>query len=135
MSDLFDYFAAINKEDFDYVNQMTDDEVKKISPFVILMWMSGAKSNQIEHVILTDTYCNPFVFSLGKHPRLLLKLLIAANSGLGNDRYAFEKTTTKNDLGLLKQIAQHYQCGLHEAKQYKELLSKEDIKELKDILG
>ena len=135
MSDLFAFFDALNKGDMDYVDSMTDKSVKDISPFVLTMWMSGATSNQVEHVILTDMYCNDKVFGLSKHPRLLLKLFISANSGMGNDRYKFERCVSKTESRAIHNIASYYRCGLHEARQYKELLSKDDIKEIEGIVG
>lgn len=133
MSDLFKFFDKLNEGDLSYVDQMTDDEVKAISPFVLTMWMSGATSNNIEHVILTDTYCNDKIFQLSKHPRLLLKLFMSANEGIGRDRYKFEKSVTKEESAVTKLIARHYQCGYNEAKQYKRLLSEKDLKELKEM--
>lgn len=133
--DIFKLFEAINRGDYDYIDALTDEEVKAFSPVVLLMWMHGATSNPETHVTYTNEYVNPFVFSLQKHPRLLLKLFVAANSGMGNTRYKFVKSTTKNDSLIYRHIAKHYECGYDQAKEIKELLSDDDIKELTEIYG
>jgi hypothetical protein len=135
MDNLFAFFDAMNAENYDYVDSMTDEEVKALSPFVLLMWANGAVDNPHIHTILTDTYVNPYVFSLSKHPRLLLKLMVTANGGIDRTRYKFKKSVTKEQSNLIKIIAEHYQCGYNEAKEIKELLSKDDLKELESLYG
>jgi len=133
-TDLFKFFDHMNRGDYDYVDSLTEDEVKGLSAFVVLMWVNGAEgSNAPYHVLLTDMYCNPYVFSLSRHPRLLLKLLVAANSGMGNTRYAFKKNGIKNHTKELYAISRLYQCGMHEAKQYHEILNADEIEEIVDI--
>jgi len=129
--DLFEFFNRMNAGDFDYVDEMSDDEVKKLSPYVLLMWVRGAKSAATRHihVILTTLYCADKVYALAKHPRLLLKLFIAANCGIDKTRYGFMKQNKVNDKTLDK-IMQFYDVTLNEAEQYRRLLSEEDLKEL-----
>lgn len=133
MDNLFQFFDAMNNENYDYIDKMTDDDVKKISPFVLLMWANGAVDNNHIHTILTDMYVNPYVFSLSKHPRLLLKLMVSANGGIDSTRYKFKKSVTKEQSNLIKTIANHYRCGYNEAREIKELLSENDIKELEKL--
>jgi hypothetical protein len=135
MDNLFAYFDAINREDFSYVDRMSDEDVKKISPYVLLMWMNGSVDNNDIHCILTDMYVNPYVFSLSKHPRLLLKLFISANGGIDNTRYKFKKSVTKEQTNVIKMIAEHYDCNYNHAKDIKELLSEDDLKELEKLYG
>ncbi|WGH49827.1 hypothetical protein [Alishewanella phage vB_AspM_Slickus01] len=129
--DLFDFFDRMNKGDFDHVDKMTDEEVKKLSPYVLLMWTRGAKNPQTKHihVILTSLYCSDKVYTLAKHPRLLLKLFIAANCDIDNTRYSFMKQNRVHDKSL-KMIADFYDVTLSDAEEYKRLLSVEDITEL-----
>lgn len=133
MSDLFKFFDKMNEQDFSYVDKMSDDEVKKISPFVLSMWVNGAKSNREAHTVLFDQYVNPHLFTLQKHPRLLLKLIVASNGGMGNTRFGFEKAISKNDEKTFKLIARHFKIGYNAAKQYKQILSEDDLKELKEL--
>jgi len=135
MSDLFGFFNKVNSGDFSAVDKLEDSEVKELSPFVMSMWMHGAVEEKEAHVILTDMYCNDYLFSLGKHPRLLLKLIIHANSELGDTRYKFVKTTTGDEVKSLKLIARYYECGMREARDIRKMLTKEEIEYIKELFG
>jgi hypothetical protein len=132
-TDLFAFFDAMNNGDYGYVDKLEDDEVKSLSPFVLLMWVGGATSNQPIHTILTETYCASMVFRLNKHPRLLLKLFIAANEGIGKTRYKFRKNTINKESKHIRMVCKHFVCGLTEARQYIKLLSAADLAELEEI--
>lgn len=133
--DIFRLFRAINEGDYGYIDELSDEDVKGLPVYMILMWMHGAQSNTSTHVMMTAEHVNPMVFSLYRHPRLLLKLLVAANGGIGNTRYKFVKSTTSNESAVIGYIAKHYQCGYEEAIEIKDLLSEQDLKELKEIYG
>ncbi len=132
-ADLFKFFDEMNKGNFSYVDSLSDDEVKSLSPFVLLMWMHGAQQNKVLHTLLTDWYCNVRVFSLSKHPRLLLKLFVAANGDIDSTRYKFKKSTGNEATKNAKAVAGYYQCSLSEAKDYLRILTKEDVKEIVEI--
>jgi hypothetical protein len=129
--DLFGFLNAIERGDFSHVDGMSDEDIKAISPFVLLMW--EGKSNNIARVITTNEFCNDVVFSLSKHPKLLLKLFIASGNDMGGTKWEFVKSTTTQESTIYKMIANHYQCGYNEAKDIKRLLSKDDINELKEM--
>lgn len=133
MNDLFAFFDAMNIGDFQFVTNMTDEEVKKISPFVLLMWQ--ATSDTETHVVMTNNFCNEHVFGLAKHPRLLLKMFIASNQGLGDSRYKFKKSVSSEQSASIKLITKYYNITYNHARDYLPMLGKDDIKELKDIYG
>lgn len=126
MSDLFGFFQKANEGDFRYVDNMSDEEVKAISPFVLLMWANGAVENRPIHTIMTDTYMNDKVFSLSKHPRLLLKLFVAANSGIDKTRYSFLKYGASKSNKVVEGIADFYNCSLSEARDFARILTEDD---------
>lgn len=134
MSTMFQFFKAMNRGDYGFVDRMTDDEVKELSAYVLLMWVSGATGDCIEHRhILTTEFVNTVVFTHAKHPRLLLKLFVLTNSELGDARYTFRKSTSKEESAILRLIGRHYDCGLHEARDIRPMLSEKDIKILKEM--
>lgn len=135
MSDIFKFFDRMNAGDLDYVDNISDEEVKGLSPFVISMWLSGAKQNNVEHVLLTDNHCNDYIFSLGKHPRLLLKIFMATNHGISTRGYKFEKCIGARETNQLKSICRAYQCGIEEARSYLKLLDKDDLKFIEEVYG
>jgi hypothetical protein len=135
MNDLFAFFDAMNIGDFQFVTNMTDEEVKKISPFVLLMWVNGAVSDTEMRVVMTNSFVNEHVFGLAKHPRLLLKMFIASNQGLGDSRYKYKKSVSGEQSASIKLIAKYYNITYNHARDYLPMLGKDDIKELKDIYG
>lgn len=134
MSLLVDYFKAINNGDFSFVDKMSDEEVKSISPYVVLSWMHGATHNAPHHVILTDLYCNDYVFRLQKHPRLLLKSFIEANSEMGDTKYNFTRPPTKKSDKNIVAISRYYNVSLTDAADYAKILSLEEIDEINEIV-
>lgn len=131
--DIFKFFEKMNRGEYSFVDAMSDDDIKSMAPYVVLCWCHGAQGNaKSGHVILTDTYCNPVVFSLYKHPRLLLKLFVFANSGFGATRYKFVKSSNSDDVKLYGMIASYYGCGMREAKEILPMLSDDDIAQLKE---
>ena len=129
-SDLFTFFNHMNSEDYSYVDSLSDEEVKDLSAYVVMMWVLGASSQKEARVILTNDYVNQYFFTLSKHPRLLLKLLVSAN-GLGDCRYEFTKTvgsSSNSDVGM---IAKHYQVTDKDARDYLKILPESDLKTLR----
>lgn len=134
-NDLFDFFDAANRGNHEFVDTLSDDQVKKIAPYVLLMWANGATRNTAEHVLYTNMVMNPYVFSLSTRPRLLLSLFIAANEDEDNPRYQFRKYGMTKESSDVQLIAQHYKCGTITAKQYHSMMSEEDLEELNSIYG
>lgn len=135
MSDLFTFFKKANAGDFGYVDSMTDDEVKAISPYVLLGWSMGASTNNAIHVIMTDSVMNDKVFGMSKHPRLMLKAFIAANCGIDNARYKYVKSGGSKANKETQTIAKYYQCSLREARDYARILTDDDKKQIVAIIG
>lgn len=127
-TDLFGFLREANRGNFSYIDRMSDDEVKGISAFVLLGWAMGADNSPEAHTIMTALYLGDKVFSLYRHPRLLLKLFVAANSDLGDTRYSYVKSTQGAVGATEEAIAWYYRCGVREAKDYAKILSEEDIK-------
>lgn len=131
---LFTFLSKANEGDYGYVDSLTDDEVKTISPYVLLGWGNGAKTNNEIHTVMTDTVLNTKVFSLSKHPRLLLKLFVAANSDIDNTRYSYVKHNASKETKEVYMLAKYYNCGLHEARDFVRILTMEDKKRIKAIM-
>lgn len=76
--DIFAVLSELAKGNMDYYASLDDELKKSISPFVLMKWGRGATTDQDYHVILLNEYVNPYMFSLGKEPDLLWKLLCVA---------------------------------------------------------
>lgn len=120
----------INNGDYDFFLNMTDEEVKELSPYVLALWLRGAYYNQAEHTIMTEIYLNRNLFRLHRHPKLLYCLAIAANSGMDNTRYGFVKDQKEGNNKEIKLIMREFTCNEGTAKMYKNFLGDDDIKHL-----
>ena len=79
---------ALDRQDLDYYNNLTDEEKKAYSPFILMRYMAsaGPQSRDAPYaVIATNELVNKSLFELGKHPELQHKLLCV--SGLGKKQY------------------------------------------------
>lgn len=128
--DIFDFFKHMNNEDYDYVDQLSDEEVKGLSAYVLMMWVLGASKNKEARIILTNEQVNQYVFSLANHPRLLLKLLVSSN-GLGPSHYKFTKVDGSSGTSDVQVVSKHYNVTEKDAKDYLKILPKKDVDELK----
>jgi len=119
----------MNAGDLDYVDQMSDEEVKKMSPYVLLMWGATDQASRPIHTLSTAHAVADKVFSLSKHPRLLLKLFVAANGGISKTRYAFRKQKKTSEPNV-DMIAKFYQVTPTDAVEYMEILTEEEINQI-----
>jgi len=86
--DLFETLHAIDTRNFDYYNNLTEDEKKGYSPLVLMRYMSSLNSqnpNAAYAVMATNEIVNLGFWNLTKHPELQHKLLCLA--GLGSKQY------------------------------------------------
>lgn len=121
--------SRVNAGDYEFFQNMTDDEVKELSPYVLTLWLRGARTNRREHTIMTEIFVNRKLFQLQKHPRLLYMLACHANSGMGDSRYSFEKDV-KLKSKPIKLIMRELECSHDAALMYEGLFTDDDIKEL-----
>ena len=131
--DIFHLFGKMNTADYDWVMNLSDEELKSVSVYVLLMWVCGVDRDQATHLILTNQYVNHYVFHLQRHSRLLLLLMFVCNGEMGNPRYQFRKSVTKQETKSIKAIAKFYDCTYDDAKGYLELHSPEEVKEMCEI--
>lgn len=83
--DLFKAIRAIDSGDYEYRNNLPEDERKELDGSLglpMLVWMSGAEDdNQHEFVLdAINEIANPGYFELGKHKDLQFKLLAACGA-------------------------------------------------------
>jgi hypothetical protein len=88
--------AAFDRKDRRYYDELTDDERKKFSTYLMLKWGSGVDGNpDIEEYYLraTNENINVHFFDLGRHPKLQWLLCTSVSPGMGKQRHYFVKPT------------------------------------------
>lgn len=77
--DVFDLLGKIdNPKSGDIYKSLSEAEQKGFAPLVVMRWMSGTSDEQ--QIMLLNEFANPSIFTLGKHPHLLMLLLQASSS-------------------------------------------------------
>lgn len=132
---IFDYLANIDKHNVGFFDMHSEEEQKKFSAFMCMMWLSFSKSN--EQVVLINDVVNRYIFSLYKHPKLIWMLLCLCGKG-SSQKYQYVKRIEKEQSKkqTLEIIQQYYSCSLREAISYLSLFKEvEQVVDLANALG
>jgi len=94
-----------------FYDELTDDEKKKFSTYLMLRWGSavqGVRELQEYYVISTNQNLNKHFFDINKHPKLQWLLATAVSPGMGVHKHewiSFKGKASKNKrANLLAQI-------------------------------
>lgn len=132
--DIFDLLGKLNDpKTGDIYSKLNDEEKKGFAPLVVMRWASG--TSDARQIMLLNEFVNPNVFTLGKHPHLLMMLLQVANSKT-NKRYSWLgiKSKKKNSEAL-RVVQEFYDMSEREAKLLNPLPTNEELVEMAERLG
>lgn len=132
--DLYEFLDHITKGDRDYLNSLSEADLKSLAPVLVMRWLTGTTdAKQIRYL---NHLVNPLVFRLYQHPQLLYKLMMTSSTNT-TKRYDWVKkgkpaSKTPISLDIVKRS---YRCTEREALIYLPLIKKEDIVEMAEALG
>jgi len=116
--DLFEVLAALDKKDYGYYDRLTDEQKRKVVPFVLIHWMSAIKADEglaRYYVMSTAEYANKHLFSefVQKHPKLQWMMLCSASPGLGKQFHQWiphirDRVVKLKEVATLKEIKDYY---------------------------
>jgi hypothetical protein len=132
--DIFDLLGKLNSsKSGDIYAKLTDDEKKGFAPLVVMRWMSGTSDER--QIMMLNEVVNPYVFSLGNHPHLLMQLLHAASSKQFR-RYNWMgiKSKKKNVLAL-RAVSEYYEMSTREVKLLNPFPTEEEVMRMAEELG
>jgi len=132
---IFSILNGISQGDMNLVDELSPEELKELSPYVLQMWIKGADSNLDARMVLTNDFVNKYIFSLADHKKLLYKLLCVANGYGDNPYYSFKKKTQQTTSNLIKLLMDYYKVNQQHAQDSLQLLSIDDILEIAESLG
>lgn len=121
--DLFGALAALDKKDYGYYSNLTQEQQKKFVPYMMLLWMSavkGGKDLQGYYVLNTELCANKHFFneSIQQHPELQWLMLCAASPGIGKQFHQWIPHLTQA-ISQLKAPAKIKEVGEYFSKVYK----------------
>lgn len=131
---------AVDTRNYDFYDQLTDDEKKAFSPYILMRYTSNVNGNedlQEWFVRITNEYVNKHHWTLSKNHKELLWKLFAA-TGIGTSLYhpylaAGKKEKANKIEKLLAEIYPAYKIS--DIKLLASMMDKKDIEELFDKMG
>lgn len=133
--DIFKLLSDIDKGKLNIWESLSEEERKGFAPLITMRWMSG--SEDMRQLIYLNELVNPVIFSLGKHPQLLMKLLTVCSSKQPR-RYSWLKQhnpkKAKRTISV-KIVQDYYKCCEREAKDYTNMLGLDDLVLMAESLG
>jgi len=135
LSDIFEILNNINSNNIEYIDKLEDGELSDFKPFLVQQWLKGATSNKDYHLLLTNEFCNEYIFSLSKHPKLLYKLFCVANGFDENTYYKFRKRTINKKPLSNTIISAIYSYSTEHANDVVNIFSKNEMVGMAEQLG
>jgi hypothetical protein len=97
--------ACLDRKERSFYDDLTDEERKKFSNFLMLRWgsaVTGSQEMQEYYVQSTNHYLNKHFFSINRHPKLQWLCATAVSPGLGTHKHQWiapkKKEKGSNDL-------------------------------------
>lgn len=82
--------AQLDRKNRRFYDELTDEERKKFSNFLMLRWgsaIAGSRELQEYYVQSTNHYLNKHFFAINRHPRLQWLCATAISPGLGSQKH------------------------------------------------
>jgi hypothetical protein len=82
----------LDRKNRQFYNELTDEERKKFSNFLMIRWGSaieGSQELQEYYVQSTNHYLNKHFFNINRHPKLQWLCATAVSPGLGTPRHVW----------------------------------------------
>lgn len=131
--DLFAFLSRMNARDQLAYSKLQDDAKKAAAPLVIMRWLSG--TSDPAQIIRINQFVNPYIFSLGKEPELLFKLMASSCTGkVSRVNWLKGPSGTGNRLAV-KAVMEHYELSSREASEYLMVMSPADVVSCAESLG
>lgn len=107
--DLFKAIEMVDRKDYDWFGNLTDEQKRKFVPYMMLRWLSAVKANQMlsnYYVVSTDANANKHMFNerVQQHPELQWLMLCAISPGMGKQFHQWIPQLSEK-IGSLKESA------------------------------
>lgn len=132
--DIFDLLSKIDSPAVtDVWMTLTEEQRKEVAPLVIMRWMTGCDDEQ--QLVLLNEFANSSVFTLGKHPQLLLRILQACSTKT-RKRYKWNPfaKTTKN-VHTRRVLSEYYDYSSRELDSLTVLPSPDELLSMAEYCG
>lgn len=132
--DIFDLLSKINSsKSGDIYSKLSDEERKGFAPLVAMRWMSGTSDER--QIMLLNEFVNKSVFTLGKHPHLLMQLLQVASSKTSKRYQWIGIKSKKKNIEALKIVQEYLEMSSREVKLLNPFPGKDEVLQMAEELG
>lgn len=133
--DLFKLLNQISSGRMDFIETLTEEEMKEFQPVVINMWLSNPSDAIAARNYYSNLILNEHIFSLPKHKKLLFKLMCISQN-MGKTSYTFPKSTKKKtNTTSVGVVMDYYNVSKTTAELYLKSLNKKIVLDLASQLG
>jgi hypothetical protein len=132
---IFDVLAQIDRKNFWFYDQLTEEEQKSLAPVVMVRWLSGTTDE--EQLKLLNSICNPVIFSLSSQHKNLMMKLFCCTTNMKPKRYTYKNTLSKKQSKTLKLkvVSEYFAYSYREAEMVLPNIKSEDFVEMAMSLG
>lgn len=127
--DLFKAIEAVDKKDYNWFSNLTEEQQKKFVPYMMLHWISAVRGNsQLSsyYLMSTELQANKHMFNehIQRQPELQWMMLCASSPGIGKQFHQWIPHITNKAKTLKERVTQK------EVKDYFEKIYKNSDSEL-----
>lgn len=131
--DIFRVLDDLSRGDVLTYRKLSAEEKKGFSPLVIMAWMSG--TSDARQIMALNTFANPCIFPLGKHPELLAQLLAACSSKTPRRYYWLGVKAGKKKNLSMQVIKDYFDYSSQEVRKMTIFPSDDEIIQMAEELG
>lgn len=132
--DIFSLLGNIDKKSSgDLYQSLSDDEKKGFPPLVVMRWMSGTSDER--QIMMLNTFINPLVFTLGKHPHLLMQVLQVCSSKVPKRYTWLGVKGKKKNTESLKVVGEYYEMSQREVRILSPFPTNTEVLQMAEELG
>ena len=116
--DLFPALTAIDKQDYKWFGNLTQEQQKKFSAYMMLHWVSSIKRNGPiceYYVLVTEKTANLHMFNerVSNHPELQWMMLCASSAGRGRQEHSWiphlsERYARYQEMPTKKKVSEYF---------------------------
>lgn len=130
---------AVDRKDYNFYDQLSDEEKKAFSPYILMRYTSNVQDQSVQDIFVerTNEYVNKHHWTLSKnHKGLLWKLFAGVGVGM-NVYHPYLAAGKKEKVNKIEKLLSdlYPSMKLNEVKQLASMMDKKDIEELFDKLG
>ena len=132
--DIFSLLGKIdNPKSKDIYSTLSDVEKRSFAPLVVMRWLSGTSDER--QIILLNEFVNKYVFTLGKHPHLLMQLMQIASSKTSKRYQWIGVKSNKKNNNTRKVVQEYFEMSAREVNLMNPFPNEAEIMQMADELG